>query len=97
MTEVEDTFNELIDQFHDKMLFQIEQVKERGGIVIAVPTHGDEEILTKADYVLSVPPTPELLAPVLTVIPLQLLAYHLAVRRGCDVDHPRGLTKSVGG
>jgi len=83
------------DHVYDKMVSQIEQVKARGGIVIALATEGDEEIATKADYVLYAPPTPPLLSPVVNVVPLQLLAYHLAVRRGCDVDQPRNLAKSV--
>ena len=83
------------DRVYDKMVSQIEQVKARNGIVIAVATEGDEFIRTKADYVLYVPPTPPLLAPILSVIPLQLLAYHMAVWRGCDVDQPRNLAKSV--
>ena len=83
------------DSVYDKMISQIEQVKARGGIVIAVATAGDEFIRTKADHVLYVPRTSTLLTPVLTVIPLQLLAYHIAVRRGADVDQPRNLAKSV--
>jgi glucosamine--fructose-6-phosphate aminotransferase (isomerizing) len=83
------------DHVYDKMISQIEQVKARGGIVIAVANEGDDFIATKADHVLRVPQTSELLTPVLTVIPLQLLAYHIAVRRGCDVDQPRNLAKSV--
>jgi glucosamine--fructose-6-phosphate aminotransferase (isomerizing) len=83
------------DNVYDKMLSQVEQVKARGGIVIALVTEGDQEIRAKADYVLTVPPAPPLLTPMLTVIPLQLLAYHIAVRRGCDVDQPRNLAKSV--
>ncbi|HET90182.1 MAG TPA: glutamine--fructose-6-phosphate transaminase (isomerizing) [Chloroflexi bacterium] len=83
------------DHVYDKMFSQVEQVKARGGIVVALATRGDEEMATKADYVLFVPPTPYLLSPVVNVIPLQLLAYHLAVRRGCDVDQPRNLAKSV--
>jgi glutamine---fructose-6-phosphate transaminase (isomerizing) len=83
------------DRVYDKMISQIEQVKARGGIVIAVATEGDEFIKTKADKVLYVPKASELLTPVLTVIPLQLLAYHIAVRRGADVDQPRNLAKSV--
>ena len=83
------------DPVYHKMISQIEQVKARGGIVIALATDGDDEIRDKADYVLTVPPAPPLLTPVLTVIPLQLLAYHMAVRRGCDVDQPRNLAKSV--
>jgi glucosamine--fructose-6-phosphate aminotransferase (isomerizing) len=83
------------DGVYDKMISQVEQVKTRGGIVIAVATEGDTEIHDKADYVMTVPAAPPLLTPVLTVIPLQLLAYHIAVRRGCDVDQPRNLAKSV--
>jgi glucosamine--fructose-6-phosphate aminotransferase (isomerizing) len=83
------------DGVYDKMVSQIEQVKARGGIVIAVATEGDEAIRRKADHVLVVPETSPLLTPVLTVLPLQLLAYYTAVRRGCDVDQPRNLAKSV--
>ena len=83
------------DHVYDKMISQIEQAKARGGIVIAVATEGDDLIPTKADYTIFVPKTPELLTPVVNVIPLQLLAYHIAVRRGADVDQPRNLAKSV--
>jgi glucosamine--fructose-6-phosphate aminotransferase (isomerizing) len=83
------------DRVYDKMVSQIEQVKARGGVVIAVANEGDDYIATKADHVLYVPRASELLTPVLTVIPLQLLAYHIAVRRGADVDQPRNLAKSV--
>jgi glucosamine--fructose-6-phosphate aminotransferase (isomerizing) len=83
------------DHVYDKMISQVEQVKARGGIVVALATQGDEGIATKADHVLYVPPTPPLLSPVINVIPMQLLAYYLAVRRGCDVDQPRNLAKSV--
>jgi glucosamine--fructose-6-phosphate aminotransferase (isomerizing) len=83
------------DPVYDKMISQIEQVKARGGTVIALATEGDADITEKADCVLSVPKTPPLLSPVVNIIPLQLLAYHLAVRRGCDVDQPRNLAKSV--
>jgi len=83
------------DHVYEKMVSQIEQVKARGGIVVALATDGDEEIAAKADHVLRVPPTPPLLSPVVNVVPMQLLAYHLAVRRGCDVDQPRNLAKSV--
>ena len=83
------------DHVYDKMISQIEQVKARGGIVIALATEGDEDIAAKADHVLYVPPAPTLLSPVVNAIPMQLLAYHLAVRRGCDVDQPRNLAKSV--
>jgi len=83
------------DGVYDKMVSQVEQVKARGGIVIAVATEGDEAIRRKADHVLYVPETSPLLTPVLAVLPMQLLAYHTAVRRGCDVDQPRNLAKSV--
>jgi glucosamine--fructose-6-phosphate aminotransferase (isomerizing) len=83
------------DHVYEKMISQIEQVNARGGIVIALATEGDEDIAAKADHVLFAPQTPSLLSPVVNVIPLQLVAYHLAVRRGCDVDQPRNLAKSV--
>jgi len=83
------------DKVYDKVLNNIEQVKARGGTVIALATEGDEDIARKADHVLYIPQTSPLLTPVLAVIPLQLLAYHIAVRRGCDVDQPRNLAKSV--
>jgi glucosamine--fructose-6-phosphate aminotransferase (isomerizing) len=85
----------LQDSLYDKMISQIEQAKARGGIVIALATEGDKLIASKADHVLYVPRTPTLLSPVVAVIPLQLLAYHIAVRRGADVDQPRNLAKSV--
>ena len=80
---------------HEKMVSQIEQVKARGGVVLAVAVEGDESVAGKADHVLHIPPTSPLLTPVLAVLPLQLFAYHIAVRRGCDVDQPRNLAKSV--
>ncbi len=83
------------DSVYEKMISQIEQVKARDGLVVAVATEGDEFIRTKADRVLYVPETHPLLTPVLTVLPLQLLAYHVAVQRGADVDQPRNLAKSV--
>ena len=83
------------DSVYEKMISQIEQVKARGGIVIALATEGDEAIAEKADHVIYVPPTSPLLSPVVNVVPLQLLAYFIAVRRGCDVDQPRNLAKSV--
>ncbi len=85
----------LQDGVYDKMLSQVEQAKSRGGLVIAVATDGDTEIARKADRVIYIPPAPELISPILSVIPLQLLAYHIAVRRGADVDQPRNLAKSV--
>lgn len=83
------------DALYDKMVSQVEQAKARGGVVIALATEGDEAIREKADYVIYVPEAPPLLAPIINVIPLQLLSYHIAVRRGCDVDQPRNLAKSV--
>jgi glucosamine--fructose-6-phosphate aminotransferase (isomerizing) len=83
------------DPWYEKMLAQIEQTKARGGVVIALATDGDELIPSLADHILWVPETPWLLSPVTTTIPLQLLAYHIAVIRGADVDQPRNLAKSV--
>ncbi len=85
----------LQDDLYEKMISQIEQAKARGGIVIAIATEGDTFIEDKADHVLYVPETPPLLSPVVSVIPLQLLAYHIAALRGADVDQPRNLAKSV--
>jgi glucosamine--fructose-6-phosphate aminotransferase (isomerizing) len=83
------------DNLYEKMVSQVEQAKARGGTVIAVATEGDESIREKVDYVMYVPEAAPLLAPIINVIPLQLLSYHIAVRRGCDVDQPRNLAKSV--
>ncbi|MFN2187716.1 MAG: glutamine--fructose-6-phosphate transaminase (isomerizing) [Candidatus Promineifilaceae bacterium] len=83
------------DNLYAKMVSQIEQAKARGGIVLAMATDGDEQIAKIADHVIYVPKAPVLLAPVINVIPLQLLSYHIAVRLGCDVDQPRNLAKSV--
>jgi glucosamine--fructose-6-phosphate aminotransferase (isomerizing) len=83
------------DHVYDKMISQVEQVKARDGVVIALATQGDDAIAEKADHVLYIPPASPLLTPVLAVIPLQLFAYHVAVRRGADVDQPRNLAKSV--
>ena len=80
---------------YDKMASNIEEIKARDGVVIAVATAGDDEIHAKADVVISVPATLEWLQPVLNAVPLQLLAYHAGVLRGCDVDQPRNLAKSV--
>ncbi len=83
------------DRNHDRMLANIEEVKARDGIIVAVVHEGDEAIRIKTAHVLTVPPAPELLSPLVLTLPLQLLAYHVAVRRGCDVDQPRNLAKSV--
>jgi glucosamine--fructose-6-phosphate aminotransferase (isomerizing) len=80
---------------YEKTLSNIQEVKAREGVVVAVATQGDEEVKKCADHVIEVPPAAELLSPILEIVPLQLLAYHIAVRRGCDVDQPRNLAKSV--
>jgi glucosamine--fructose-6-phosphate aminotransferase (isomerizing) len=80
---------------YEKTLSNLKEVKARSGQVIALATEGDEEIKEDADHVLYIPPAPEDLSPILEIVPLQLLAYHIAVRRGCDVDQPRNLAKSV--
>ena len=80
---------------YEKTMSNLKEVKARSGIVIAIATEGDEDIREAADHVLYVPPAPEELAPILEIVPLQMLAYHIAVRRGCDVDQPRNLAKSV--
>jgi glucosamine--fructose-6-phosphate aminotransferase (isomerizing) len=79
----------------DKVMSNLEEVKARGGPVIAVAEEGDEEVAARADEVLYVPEVPEHLQPLVAVVPLQLLAYHIALLRGCDVDKPRNLAKSV--
>jgi glutamine---fructose-6-phosphate transaminase (isomerizing) len=80
---------------YEKSCSNIEQVKARDGIVISVVTEGDQLARKVSDHVLEIPHAPELMAPILEIVPLQLLAYHIAVRRGCDVDQPRNLAKSV--
>ena len=80
---------------YEKIVSNIQEIKARHGKVIAVVTDGDEQVRKIADYVIEVPATEECLTPLLTVIPLQLLAYHIAVVKGCDVDQPRNLAKSV--
>jgi glutamine---fructose-6-phosphate transaminase (isomerizing) len=80
---------------HDKIVSNLEEIKARDGIIIAVGTEGDEDLKRHAQHVLYVPNVPDLLQPLVLVLPLQLLAYHIAVRRGCDVDQPRNLAKSV--
>jgi glucosamine--fructose-6-phosphate aminotransferase (isomerizing) len=83
------------DPWYEKMFSQIEQAKSRGGTVIALATDGDELISGVADHVIWLPDTPWMLTPVTAVIPLQMLAYHIAALRGLDVDQPRNLAKSV--
>ncbi len=80
---------------YEKTLSNIQEVTARSGSVIAIATEGDTHIHQLVEHVLEIPAAPELLLPILEVVPLQLLAYHIAVRRGCDVDQPRNLAKSV--
>jgi glucosamine--fructose-6-phosphate aminotransferase (isomerizing) len=83
------------DGSYERMIGNVEEVRAREGKVIAVVHRGDHEIASKADHVIEIPACADLLAPLLTAVPMQLLAYHVAVRRGCDVDQPRNLAKSV--
>ena len=83
------------DSVYDKIQGNVEEVKARGGRVILVATRGDKVLARKCQHVIHIPEAPETLVPMLSVIPLQLLAYHIAVLRGCDVDKPRNLAKSV--
>jgi glucosamine--fructose-6-phosphate aminotransferase (isomerizing) len=80
---------------YEKVMSNLEEVKARGGPVIAVACEGDEEIAARADEVIWVPEVPDYLQPLVAAVPLQLLAYHIALLRGCDVDKPRNLAKSV--
>jgi glutamine---fructose-6-phosphate transaminase (isomerizing) len=90
-----DRENELSRIRYEKTCSNLKEVKARSGKVIALATEGDEDIKDAADHVLYIPAAPEELLPILEIVPLQLLAYHIAVRRGCDVDQPRNLAKSV--
>ncbi len=83
------------DSLYDKTFSNLEEIKARKGPIIAIATEGDEQIARKADEVIYLPPTLEPIFPLLATIPLQLLSYHIAVARGCDVDKPRNLAKSV--
>jgi glucosamine--fructose-6-phosphate aminotransferase (isomerizing) len=83
------------DDLRDKMLSNIEQVKARDGIVIAIGNRGDEELMQKSDHMIALPYASPHLMPLLTAIPLQYFAYYIAVRRGYDVDQPRNLAKTV--
>jgi glucosamine--fructose-6-phosphate aminotransferase (isomerizing) len=80
---------------YEKVVSNIEEVKARRGVVIAMASEGDRDLEGKVDHLLHLPYVSEFVAPILEVVPLQLLAYHIAVRRGCDVDQPRNLAKSV--
>ena len=81
--------------YYEKLVSNIQEVKARHGRVIAVVTEGDVEVIKSADHIIEIPETLEALSPLLTVVPLQLLSYYIAVMRGCDVDRPRNLAKSV--
>ncbi len=83
------------DSTYEKVVSNIEEVRARRGKVIAIATEGDEEIKKRADHVIYIPQTQPMLTPILTIIPLQLLAYYIAIMRNCDVDQPRNLAKSV--
>jgi glucosamine--fructose-6-phosphate aminotransferase (isomerizing) len=83
------------DSVYPKVVSNMQEVKARGGRIIAITSEGNGDLSNVADHQVAVPASPPLIAPVLTVIPLQLLAYHIAVLRGCDVDRPRNLAKSV--
>ena len=83
------------DDLHEKIISNIQQVKARGGAVIAVVTKGDTTIAEIADHIIEIPEVPEAVSPIIVSIPLQLLAYHIAVKKGCNVDMPRNLAKSV--
>jgi len=85
----------LRDPIYDKVMSSIAEIKARKGRIIAIATEGDYEIQEKVDHVIYIPQTNRLLTPLLSAIPLQLLAYHIAVLRGCDIDQPRNLAKSV--
>jgi len=80
---------------YDKLVSNIQEVKARKGNVIAIVTEGDTEVKALADYIIEIPDAPDPLLPLLTVVPLQLLSYHIAMMRGCNVDQPRNLAKSV--
>jgi glucosamine--fructose-6-phosphate aminotransferase (isomerizing) len=82
-------------QRYEKVLSNVQEVKAREGIVVAVGLEDDAELRASAHHFLPIPATNEFLLPILEVIPLQLLAYHVAIRRGCDIDQPRNLAKSV--
>jgi glucosamine--fructose-6-phosphate aminotransferase (isomerizing) len=80
---------------YEKIVSNVQEVKARKGKIIAVVTKGDTQIRELADHIIEVPETEEILSPLITIVPLQLLAYHIAILRGCNVDQPRNLAKSV--
>ena len=83
------------NETYEKVVSNIQEVKARKGVVIAIVTEGDEAVKGMADYCIEIPECDDVLVPLLSVIPLQLLSYHIAVLRGCNVDQPRNLAKSV--
>jgi glucosamine--fructose-6-phosphate aminotransferase (isomerizing) len=83
------------DSVYDKILSNIQEIRARKGNVIAIATEGDSHVASMVDDVIYIPKTNDFVLPLLTIIPLQMLAYHIAVLRGCDVDQPRNLAKSV--
>jgi glucosamine--fructose-6-phosphate aminotransferase (isomerizing) len=83
------------DSSYEKVVSNIQEVKARKGKVIAVVTEGDTQVKAMADHVIEIPATHEAFSPLVSVVPLQLLSYHIAVMRGCNVDQPRNLAKSV--
>ena len=83
------------DPLYEKMLNNINEVKARGGIVVAVATEGDRDVASRADHVIYIPKASPMVTPMLMALPMQLLAYYIAVRRGCDIDQPRNLAKTV--
>ena len=84
-----------MDEVYEKVVSNIQEVKARGGRLIAIVTEGDKEVARLADHVIEIPKCDDSLAPLLSVIPLQLLSYKIAVLRNCNVDQPRNLAKSV--
>ncbi|MGB2227897.1 MAG: SIS domain-containing protein, partial [Flavobacteriales bacterium] len=83
------------DEVYEKVVSNIQEVKARGGQILAIVTEGDTQVKSLADHAIEVPRAHEALAPLLTSIPMQLLSYHIALLRGCNVDQPRNLAKSV--
>ncbi len=80
---------------YEKMMNNIKEIKARDGIVVAVSTEGDDELPQEVDHILQIPKVSELVNAIISTIPMQLLAYYIAIQRGCDVDQPRNLAKSV--
>jgi glucosamine--fructose-6-phosphate aminotransferase (isomerizing) len=83
------------DDVYEKIFSNIQEVKARGGRLVALVSAGNQDLKQLAEFVIEVPKTDQALAPLLTVVPLQLLSYHIAVMRDCNVDQPRNLAKSV--